>query len=292
MRSFFAASALLLLPLSALANDAPCRFTRTLDLPLQVGDARAVVLEVNQHDLDVRADGSAARLGGRACASSEALLAQLSLTQRRQGDKLIVTLRRDTQPGINLGQHYAWLDVSGSIPANVPVQLKVGSGDARVSGAASMSIDIGSGDVVASGTRGTLHATVGSGDLEIDGGESVQLLALGSGDAQIRNITRNVEIGTIGSGDVTLSDIGGTLKLDVMGSGELDARTVRGNAEIGVVGSGDVKLRAVSGNVTVRAHGSGDITVEGVGGNLTVVRSGSGDVRHKAVTGTVSLPKR
>ncbi|KAG1556123.1 hypothetical protein G6F50_012771 [Rhizopus delemar] len=93
MRSLLACSALLLLPLSALAADAPnCKFTAARTLKLDVGGARAVVFEVNQHDLKLVASKGGGQLDGRACASSQEWLDQLGLDQRKGGDKLVLRL--------------------------------------------------------------------------------------------------------------------------------------------------------------------------------------------------------
>lgn len=109
MRSLLACSALLLLPLSALAADAPnCKFTAARTLKLETSGAKAVVFEVNQHDLKVVASKGGGQLDGRACASSQEWLDQLVLDQRKEGDKLVVSLRREGRDsGISLGSSYA-----------------------------------------------------------------------------------------------------------------------------------------------------------------------------------------
>ena len=63
MRTLLACATLMLLPLSALANDAPCKFTDNRDLKLELAGAKTVVLEVNQHDLHVVAGSGPARRG-------------------------------------------------------------------------------------------------------------------------------------------------------------------------------------------------------------------------------------
>lgn len=292
MRTLLASTALLLLPLSALANDAPCKFTERRDLALQLGDAKTLVLEVNQHDLRVTAAAGTGALSGRACASKAEWLPQLTLTQRREADKLIVTLRREGKSNWSTGSDYAWLDIGGSIPDSVRVQLKVGSGDAQITGARSLSVDVGSGDALVRTTGGSVHAAVGSGDLDVDGAESLDLLSVGSGDVEARNIRRHVQVGTVGSGDLKLRDIGGLLKIGTVGSGDVEARTVGGNVEVGTVGSGDLDLQAVTGNVTIERHGSGSVDVDGVGGNLLVQRGGSGEVKQRNVRGQVNVPTR
>jgi len=291
MRTLLACTSLLLLPLAAAANDAPCQFTENRDLQLQLAGAKTVVFEVNQHDLRLQAGSGTPSLSGRACASRAEWLPELTVTQRREGDKLVVSLRREGRNTWVTGQNYAWLDMRGSVPDNVMVQLKVGSGDVRIEGARSLSVDVGSGDVDALRTTGSVHATVGSGDLVVDGAGSLDLLSVGSGEARGSNIRGDVHVGSVGSGEVELRDIDGNLRIDTVGSGDTEARQVRGNVEIGVVGSGDTELRDVGGSVRVRSHGSGDIKAEGVGGALTVERSGSGDVRHRDVRGTVTLPR-
>lgn len=189
MRSLIACTALLLLPLSALAADAPnCKFSAPRTLKLDVAGARAVVFEVNQHDLKVVASAGGGQLEGRACASNKDWLDQLVIDQQRVGDKLVVSLRRDGRSALSMGNSYAWLDIRGSVPDNLPLQFKVGSGDASVENAQSLSVDVGSGDALARGTRGSVHAAVGSGDLDIEGAASLNLLSLGSGDVKARNI--------------------------------------------------------------------------------------------------------
>lgn len=292
MRSLIACTALLLLPLSALAADAPnCKFSAPRTLKLDVTGVKAVVFEVNQHDLKVVASAGGGQLDGRACASNQDWLQQLVLDQARVGDKLVVSLRRDSRALLSTGNSYAWLDIRGSVPDNLPLQFKVGSGDASVENAQSLSVDVGSGDALARATRGSVHAAVGSGDLDIEGAGSLNLLALGSGDVKARNIGGDTTVGTVGSGDLKVTDIRGNARLDTVGSGDIGFRKVQGNVEIGVVGSGNVDLGEVGGNVRVRSHGSGDIEVDGVRGNLTVEHSGSGDVQHRNVTGTVTLPR-
>lgn len=291
MRSLIACTALLLLPLSAWAADAPnCRFTAARALKLDASGVKAVVFEVNQHDLKVVASAGGGQLEGRACASDQDRLQQLVLDQRRVGDKLVVSLRREGRT-MSLGDSYAWLDIRGSVPDNLPLQFKVGSGDASVDNAQSLSMDVGSGDALARNTRGSIHAAVGSGDLDIDGGRSLNLLSLGSGDVKARNIGGDAITGTVGSGDLTLSDVRGNARLDTVGSGDIAFKRVQGNVDVGVVGSGGVELSDIGGNVHVRSHGSGDIQVDGVRGSLTVDHSGSGDVSHRNVAGRITLPR-
>jgi len=271
--------ALALLPASAFATDAHCKFSQPQALELDLAGVKAVAFEVNSHDLRVQA-GPAAKgtLSGRACASSQALLQQLSLSQQKQGDMLVVRLQRSGS-GLDIrlnnttwGNHYAWLDLSGSVPDNLPVQLKVGSGDATLAGAQAMSADVGSGDVKARDIKDQVTATVGSGDIELDDIGTLQVLSVGSGDLRVDGVRGDARVGSVGSGD-------------------LELRNVQGAVDIDGIGSGDVRLGRVQGAVTLGTLGSGDLDVRGAA-SLSVRRSGSGSIDYRDIRGDIDLPKK
>lgn len=267
--------ALTLLPISAFAAEEHCKLSQPKALDLDLTGAKAVVFEVNSHDLRLQATpGAKAALAGRACASTQDLLSQLVVTQEKVGDKLIVRLARENQ-GLNFsfgGSTYSYLDLSGTLPDDILVQLKVGSGDASLTGARSMSADVGSGDVAASDIRGLATAAVGSGDVEFHNIGSLYVLSVGSGDVKARDVRGDVRIGTVGSGDVELRGVQGPVSVASIGSGDVDISDARGAVTLGEVGSGDLTVRNAA--------------------SLTVERMGSGSVNHSGITGAVSLPKK
>lgn len=288
----FAVASLLLLPLVALADEPQCQHSEPRALKLDVAGAKAVVFQVNQHDLVLQAGPGAAELSGRACASRADLLKDLVVTQSKEGGKLIVKLER-VNPGISIlsGNQYAYLDLRGTIPDNVLVQLKVGSGDVSVTGAHSLSADVGSGDVDLRAIKGPVTAAIGSGDVELDGAGSLNLLQIGSGDFTARNIGGAAKVGNVGSGDVKLHDVAGNVDVGTVGSGDIDLQRVKGSVTLAGIGSGDFEARQVGGSVKVERHGSGDVTVRDVGSDFTVGSSGSGDINHSNVSGRVQLPR-
>ncbi len=263
--------ALFLLPLAAQADEPHCEHQQPRHLQLDLAGVKTVRFDIGGNDLDVRpGDG---RIEGRACASSEDELSRLTLTQRRDGDKLVVTAKREGSfGGLFFGNRYAYMALHAGVPAEVMVQLDIGSGDGSVQGVRAASLDVGSGEGRASGIRGEVTAAVGSGDVNVDGAGALQLLSVGSGDAKA-------------------GDIGGPTRVGSIGSGDLEVHGTRGPVEIGSIGSGDVELRDVGGSVTVGSIGSGDLDVDGVRGDLTVRSTGSGDVDHSGVTGRVDLPR-
>lgn len=289
----FAVASLLLLPLVALADEPQCQHSEPRELKLDVAGAKAVVFQVSQHDLVLQAGPCPHALTGRACASRQELLKDLVVTQSKEGGKLIVKLERANQGlgSILSGNQYAYLDLRGTIPDNVLIQMNVGSGDASVTGAHSLSADVGSGDIDLRDIKGPVTAAIGSGDVELDGAGSLNLLQIGSGDFTARNIGGAAKVGNVGSGDVKLHDVAGNVDIGTVGSGDIDLQRVKGSVTLAGIGSGDFEARQVGGSVRVERHGSGDVTVRDVGGDLTVGSSGSGDVNHSNVRGRVQLPR-
>ncbi|WP_407351730.1 GIN domain-containing protein [Luteimonas sp. R10] len=265
----------LLLPLAAAAQDDRCKESESRELQLDLAGVKTVTFEVGPHKLRLDAtDAPDATLRGRACAASAARLPQLQIEQEKSGDRLLVRLQREERAlSFSFGNSYAYLDLSGQIPDDVLVQLKVGSGDAWLTGAAAMSADVGSGDVEAKRIRGLATAKVGSGDIAFDDIGALEVLSIGSGDLQARNVRGAVEVGSIGSGDFELEG-------------------AKGDVEIGSIGSGDADLGDIDGNVAVGSIGSGDLDARGIRGDLTVRSKGSGSVEHSGVTGKVEIPRR
>jgi hypothetical protein len=266
-------SLLLLLPAVAFAED-QCKHSQPRNLSLDLSGVKAVVFELAQHDLKLEASpGAKGDIQGTACASHEKNLAQLQLTQQRVGDKLIVRAHREGQSiGLFFGDTYAYLKLTTTLPDNIPVQLKVGSGDAEVSGVPVFSADVGSGDVVARRVRGLAAASVGSGDVELDDVGSLHVISIGSGDVIAKRVRGDVKVGSIGSGDF-----------------ELDG--ARGGVEIGSVGSGDAQARDIDGDVAVGSIGSGDVSERDVRGKLTLRSKGSGSINHSGIAGQIDLPE-
>ncbi len=265
--------ALALLPGVALADE-HCKFSQPQAMDLALAGVKAVVFEVNSHDLRLQASpGARAALSGRACASSQDLLGQLSLTQEKVGDKLVVRLQRESR-GLNIGfgSSYAWLDITGTLPDTLLVQLKVGSGDASLSGAQAMSADVGSGDVKARDIKALATAAVGSGDIELDNVGALHVVSIGSGDVRVGGVRGDARVGCIGSGDLELRDVQGNVEIDSIGSGDADIGGVRGTVGLGTLGSGDLRVRDAGG--------------------LRVRHSGSGSIDHSGIRGTVELPKK
>ena len=265
---------LMLLPAAAMAQEPQCKHAQPRDLQLDLAGVKAVVFDIGPHELRIEAaPGAKAELRGQACASDEKMLEKLKLTQHKSGNKLYVSASREgsSSIGIFFSDTYAYLKLAGTLPNDVTVQLKVGSGDASVTGASIVSADVGSGDVEAKNIRGLVAAKVGSGDITLEDVGSLHVISVGSGDLAAKKVKGPVKVGSIGSGDF-----------------ELNGAT--GDVQIGSIGSGDAKVRDVSGKVDVDSIGSGDLQADDIGGDLSVNSVGSGSINHNRVGGQVKLP--
>ncbi|GAB2557631.1 DUF4097 family beta strand repeat-containing protein [Rhodanobacter koreensis] len=254
MRRLFTA-ALLLTPFAAFAATS-CKYEAPRNLQLDLTGVRAVQIGVHNQNLHLTGSDSIKGLAltGRACASDKTLLDGLQITQRREGDQLLLDIGGENHISFNLfGSSYANLDVTVQLPTGLPVTVSVGSGDADVSGLQQ------------------LQSTVGSGDLHV------------------RKVSGRFAT-SVGSGDVDATDIG-SLELGSVGSGDFKATGIAGDAKVGSIGSGDVVLRKINGSVRADTLGSGDLTVSDVAGDFSLGAKGSGDVSHSGVKGKVSVPK-
>ncbi|APP80221.1 DUF4097 family beta strand repeat-containing protein [Xanthomonas hortorum] len=258
------------LPGAAFAQE-QCKFSEPRNLELKLSGVKSVLFEVASNDLHLDASpGSSGRLSGRACAARADLLKGLTVTQKRVGDKLVVTLNDDRSMRISVGDSYAYLDLRGSVPDTLLVQFDVGSGDAEISGAAAVSADVGSGDMAIRRTKGRVTAKVGSGDIELQDMGALRVLAVGSGDLKATHVRGAAEVGKVGSGDVKLRGVAGNVKLGTIGSGDVDIDDVQGDVGVDAVNSGALSVRKVRGNVSVARKGSGDIDVSDVTGSTRV----------------------
>lgn len=252
MRHHLLLASLLLLPFAVQARD-DCKFQAPRNLQLDLGGVRSVQIDLRSYDLRLHGDSAVrgGELTGRACASSQDLLDDLVVTQRRQGDVLIVELGRDRSIHWGLGHSYADLQVDLKLPPAIPVTVNGGSGDAWVDGMKRLDAHVGSGDLHVKNLDGPLSVSIGSGDLDASNVGSVDIGAVGSGDFKGEGIKGDVRVGSVGSGDVSVLRVGGSVRVDTIGSGDVTARDVGGDLSVGAKGSGDINYSGVRGKVNV-----------------------------------------
>lgn len=262
-------------PPIAKASDERCEYSASRESDLNLKGVKTIVFDIGPHRLNLKGqDASSGSVRGKACASDPQRLTELTISQRRDGDKLIVRAERNRllRKGSWSGDHYGHLSLDAIVPQKMQLRMLVGSGDAVVDGVASMSADVGSGELVARRIRGTFFADVGSGEIEASDIGALHAVSVGSGELKIR-------------------DVHGDARVDKINSGGFDIANAKGQIRIGSIGSGDASVAVAGGSVTVESIGSGDLEVEGVGGDLAVEKVGSGSVHHRGVRGKIRIPR-
>lgn len=244
--------ALAVIPFGARA-EMPCAHSAQRNLDAELAGVSLVRVVTRSHDLKLDGgSGAALALRGTACASSQAGLDPLTVQQHREGSTLVITLGADRgSVDGGFGGFYAYLKVNVTMPANIPVRLESGSGDAEIRHVAALEASTGSGDINVSDVAGAVSASSGSGDLTIERVGSIQLQGIGSGDAKMHGVRGPVTVGSVGSGDLEFGDIGGSVEVDSIGSGDITARGIKGSLTVHSKGSGDVDYADVSGKVDV-----------------------------------------
>ena len=242
---------LLTLPVTAFALDLDCRYAADRRASIDTTGAARIEIMARAGDLVVRpASGPVLTAGGRACASNQAFLDQTQLHARREGDVVQVHVQvPDEMKGIGL--LYASLDLTVSVPAELPVVVTDSSGDMTLESVRVVKVLDSSGDISARGLKGDVEIEDSSGDIRVEDAAGMVRVTDSSGDVVIR-----------GAGGVHVP---------------LDS-------------SGDIVVERIAGDVRIDRDSSGDIRITGVGGNVEVLADGSGEVRVTAVKGTVRLP--
>jgi DUF4097 and DUF4098 domain-containing protein YvlB len=189
---------------------------------------------------------------GTARAPNQSLLDEIKLEGTREGSVVRMEVR---MPDTRNMRWDNWnngpaLDLTVTLPDNIPVEIEDTSGEVRVTGTAALDIDDNSGEVEIRDIGGALRVHDGSGELTIE----------------------NVR------GDVTVDD----------GSGEIDVREITGSLTVRD-GSGSITARGIGGTVHVARDGSGGIRVVDVGGDLIVDTSRKRGVSYSGVKGRVRV---
>ncbi|MGH8122302.1 MAG: DUF4097 family beta strand repeat-containing protein [Rudaea sp.] len=272
--------ALLLLLSSSLASADNCKFSAERNLDIDPAGLHALRVELGSSDLHLQgvADLKRIEVRGKACASEQAWLADLNVTQSREGDKIVIKpVKSPERHGALLGNSYAYIDLVVRIPAALALEVDSGSGDAEIANIAALDFTAGSGDLKLEHVAGAVVVEVHSGDVVASDVASFTLRKTGSGDVHANNLRGEVKVGHAGSGDLHFADVHGGVQIDSIGSGDLGVERIGGDVVLGSIGSGDVEANHVTGNLIVKAAGSGEIHREQIGGRVEVPKNRAAD---------------
>ena len=208
---------------------------------------------------------------GRACASDQAWLDQLTVDQHRSGDRVDITPHNghDLHGGWS-GSNYAYVDLRVRVPTKLARIDQGAVGRRQASNIASLDFDTSSGDLVADHIAGTLAVEVSSGDVRGEDIGSVDIRRYVVGRHHAARRARTDRRRALGSGDLVFDTVG--------------------SVSIGSVGSGDVSVSNAADDVTVESIGSGDVQRRRRQRRFPRRLKGSGDVEHRNVRGKVSVP--
>ncbi len=267
----FVASVLLLATAPALANH-PCAFTAERSLDISPAGLAALRFELASSDLHVEGVPGLAKIEvrGHACASQQEWLGELNMTQDRVGNKVVVKPTPRVEHHGLFGDHYAYIDFTVRVPASLALEVDTHSGDADIAHIASLDFSSHSGDLKLANVAGAASVQVGSGDVVASDIGSLVLRGAGSGDVTANNVRGDVKVGHVGSGDLHFADVRGGVHVDSIGSGDLSVNHVGNDLVVGSIGSGDIDARGITGNLIVSAAGSGSIHHHDVGGQIQV----------------------
>ena len=228
-----------------------CSYTAPRSVNASIAGVRGIVVIGWAGTLRVtgRAGAGEVRATGTACVSDRALLDQTKLVAQRAGTELRIEAVMPQDTG--MFQHAA-LDFEVSLPNNIPVTVRDGSGELWISN---------------------------TGELTVDDG---------SGALEIRDVAGNLDV-TDGSGEMTITHVTGDVRI-VDGSGSITVEHVGGSVTIPSDSSGSVEIRDVKRNVTIESKGSGSVFVADVGGDFRVGHKRSGGVSYERVAGHVEIP--
>ncbi|MBL8064623.1 MAG: DUF4097 family beta strand repeat protein [Chthonomonadaceae bacterium] len=276
--------------------------TKRVQLPLQVPEGKTLRIETRDGDIEI--------IGGQETGS---LTIDASF---RSYDEVEAKNQADTYtPVLEEGDHYVSFrqpegtnvttDVSIKIPAGVPVELKLTSGDVTVvDTVAPVKIEGSSGNVKIKNAKGAVQVSERSGSVCLEEVEATILsVETRSGDISVRDSGGVVELKT-SSGNVALKKMRAKALSVEAASGNVDAdlcqpvtgsvnvTAVTGNVHMGIVENCDcrVNLNTLRGTVASSVPLLDETIVEGrVTGQLG---SGLGQLDVSVVTGNVSFEIR
>ena len=230
-----------------------CRFTALREATVEAVDVARVQVIAGAGTLRIEGKPGLrqARIRGTACASDKALLEDIELTTRRDGNDLVVFANdRDLELR---NREYARLNVVIEVPEFIAAAIADSSGDIELAGLGSVDVKDGSGDISARGIRGNVTIEDNSGSIK---------LSDVNGDVSVED----------GTGEIQLADVAGAVDIRD-GSGSILLQRVSRSAAI-TDGSGDIDVDGVGGNLTVRSDGSGDIDYRAVRGTIRLPANG------------------
>jgi len=168
---------------------------------------------------------------GTACSSDESFLKEVRLDLRRNGSEVVIEAVIPERVAI-----FDWTNASlsfeVSLPSNVPLEVRDGSGGLEIRNVGDLEVVDGSGEVDIYGVNGNVSVRDGSGQIDIEEVSGSVEVSDGSGSIEIRKVGRDVRVKADGSGGIDVSDVRGNFTVDRDGSGGVGYDRVAGRVSI------------------------------------------------------------
>jgi hypothetical protein len=221
---------------AAAAHAGECKFTAVRSGSAPLTGIQSIEIDAGPGDLHVTgvAGVQAVEAHGRACASRQDLIDQLVIAIERHGNVLKITGATPHSGFLAMfgRSPVATLDLTVSVPANLPIRLTDGSGDLEVGRVDALDLVDDSGDIRVHDVAHDLSIDDGSGDLAVrDIGGNVTVRDT-SGDISAVNVGGNLLVLADTSGDVNADGIGGDLQVRAGSASRVHFGHVRGSVEL------------------------------------------------------------
>lgn len=152
---------------------------------------------------------------------------RVELTLEKRGDVAVLVSRiGDRIRLFSLGDD-AVINLTVSVPKDMPLEIDDGSGSIVVEDLAAVKIDDGSGSIRVDRIAGEVKIDDGSGGIEIDDVKGDVSVDDGSGEILIRRVGGTVTVDD-GSGSIEIKDVEKDVRLVRTGSGGVDVSNVKG----------------------------------------------------------------
>ena len=171
-----------------------------------------VVVIASAGSLKVNGRGGATEIKatGTAYASTESLLEKTQLVATRSGSQVTIEAQIPETTVLPSGS----LDFDVSVPANVAVEVRDGSGSIDIDNVASVDLNDGSGSIEIENVSGSIRITDGSGSIDVKKvGGSVTVTADGSGSVSVADVKGDFTVGKKGSGHIDYERVSGKVNI-------------------------------------------------------------------------------
>jgi hypothetical protein len=185
---------------------------------------------------------------GRACASEEEYLDDLTMSVEARGDDVTLETHYPDRSGWGSGR--ASIDLVVMVPTGLAVDVDDSSGGMEVEGTGALRIDDSSGSIRVADIRGAVSIDDSSGGIEVRGVEGDLTLEDGSGGIELRAVAGTVRVRD-GSGSIEVVEAGADVIVESDGSGSIGVRDVAGSFRVERDGSGGIRHSDVRGSVVI-----------------------------------------